>query len=369
MKIAIFNWRDIRNPKAGGAELYFHEMAKRWIKSENEVTWISAGWKGCKKNEEIDGINIYRTGNEFSVYIYAAFKFFSKAKDADVIIDIENGIPFFTPIYARNKKVLHIHHIHKDVWFREAGKNLFMNILAGIGYSLENWLMPFIYRKNKVVTLSKSSAREILNGKYSRYNPEIINPGVEFYEYKKVGKNRRPIVLYLNRIKKYKGVKVLVDAARELYSRNNKIDFWIAGAGDDLNEMIKYAKQYKINNVKFLGRVSEEKKAELMQKAWIFANPSSKEGWGIVNVEANYFGTPVIGSDVHGIRDSVLDGKTGLLFKEGNYKELADKIEYLVKNNKERTRMGKEGMKWARKYGWDKVASEYLNILHKTAAN
>ena len=66
MKILIFNWRDIKHPKAGGAELYFHELAKRWILEGHKVLWISGGWKDCKKNEVIDSIFVKRVGNEYS---------------------------------------------------------------------------------------------------------------------------------------------------------------------------------------------------------------------------------------------------------------------------------------------------------------
>jgi glycosyltransferase involved in cell wall biosynthesis len=114
-----------------------------------------------------------------------------------------------------------------------------------------------------------------------------------------------------------------------------------------------------------LGYVSAKEKYKLMEKSWIFINPSFKEGWGIVNVEANYFGLPVIGSNVSGIKDSVVGGKTGILFEYGNSRELGSKILDLIKDKKLRGIMGKDAIKWARTFSWESAAREYLKILEE----
>jgi glycosyltransferase involved in cell wall biosynthesis len=356
MKIAIVTWRDIKHPKAGGSELYFHELAKRWVKWGNEVVWLSPKFENCLSEETCDGIRIIRKRGMLSLGFQAG-----KLKDVDIIIDVENGVPFFTPLFSKKKKILQIHHIHKDVWFRELSFPL-----AVIGWIIETKIMPIVYRKVRVMTISKSSAEEITREKFTKFQPYIVNPGIEFYKTKKFAKSKEPTILFLNRIKKYKGVKILLDAVKEINKEKNDIKVLIAGSGDDLESMKKYAQKNKLNNVKFLGRISEKKKAELMQKAWIFVNPSFKEGWGIVNIEANYFGTPVLGSDVGGIRDSVVDKKTGLIFPYGDHKALASKIKYLIKNKKILANMSKNGKKWAKNFSWDKKAKEYLNILKKT---
>jgi glycosyltransferase involved in cell wall biosynthesis len=364
MKILIFTWRDIKNPKAGGSEVYFHELAKRWIKLGNRVQWISAGWKNCKKQESIDGVKINRVGGEMSLYLLAPFIYLSLKEKPEIIIDNENGIPFFTPLFSLKRKFLHIHHNHKEIWKTQTeSRGLKDKLLGKIGYFLENILMPRIYRNISVITISPSSKEEISKG-YKKI-AGVVNPGIEFYKYKKISKSKNPSILFLNRIKRYKGVKTLLDASVKLRDIKN-LEVLIAGEGDDLEEMKEYARKKEIKNVKFLGRISEEKKQELMQKTWVFINPSSKEGWGIVNIEANYFGTPVIGSNVSGIKDSVIHEKTGLLFEHGNDKDLAEKIRVLLHNKKLREKMGKTGKEWALKFDWDKKAKEYLKILKET---
>jgi len=361
MKILILNWRCIKNPDMGGSEIYFYELAKRWVKWGNEVTWFSPMFKNCLKEEKVDGIKFIRRGNKYSVYVSAFLDYITKLdKDFDVIIDVENGIPFFSPLYIKNKKIfLHIHHIHKDVWFKQMPFPF-----SFIGFILENNVMPLFYKKKQIITLSKSSYNEIIKNKISKFEPKIVNPGIEFYKHKKVQKSKNPTILFLNRIKKYKGIDTFLRAAKELKEKD--IEFWVVGDGDYLEKSKNYVKNKELNNVTFFGKVSEDKKKELMQKAWIFVNPSYKEGWGIVNIEANYFGVPVIGSNVAGIKDSVIDGKTGLLFEYGNYKSLVEKIDYLINNKKELNSFSKNARKWAINFDWDKKAGEYLNILKFT---
>lgn len=341
--------------------MYFHELAKRWVRSGTEVFWFSSKFEGSQKEEIIDGIKILRGGGSFGVY-GSAFLNYMKRKlpeDVDVIIDVENGIPFFSPFYIKNKKiVLQVHHVHKEVWFKEMKAPF-----SYMGYFLEAKLMPRVYKKSKLITLSESSAEEILKEKFTKEKPFIVSPGIEFYKIKKYEKTKKPSILFLNRVKKYKGVDTFLKAAKKLKEENENMDFWLAGDGDYLEEMKVFVKENKLGNVKIFGRVSEEKKRELMKKSWVFVNPSFKEGWGIVNIEANYTGTPVIGSNVGGIKDSIANNKTGLLFEYGNHAELADKIKLIVKDKKLRQKLIMGGLSWAKKFDWDNKAEQYLNIL------
>jgi glycosyltransferase involved in cell wall biosynthesis len=363
MKILIMIWRDIKHPQAGGSELYFHELAREWIKKGHKVSWISGGWKGCKKIEVIDGIEIERIGGDMSSHLLAPIAYLRMKEKPDVIIDVENGIPFFTPLFSRKPRILHIHHVHKDVWARELSFPA-----SKIGYFLEMYLMPLFYRRSKIITLSNSSANEIKK-EFGLDIAGIVNPGIGFPKYKKFKKAKKPTLLFLNRIKKYKGVKYFLDALLILNKEIKGIEAFVAGSGDDLEDMKRYAKRIGLRNVSFLGKISEEKKHELMQKSWIFVNPSLKEGWGIVNIEANYFGTPVVGSNVSGIKDSVIDGKTGLLFKQGDSNDLANKIKKIIENKELREKMSVEARKHALKFSWSKKAEEYLKLINKLINN
>jgi len=362
MKILIFEWRDIKNPKAGGSELYFHELAKRWVGQGNKVTIICGGWEGCNKEEVIEGIKTIRIEKEFSQYLLSPFAYFKLKEKPNIIIDVENGIPFFIPLFSKPTKILHIHHIHKNVWFKETWNGGLKNkVIALIGYFLETKVMPFVYRNTKIVTVSESSNEEIK--RLFKKEAEIVYNGVDTNKFKPDEKSKTPEIIFVGRLKKYKSVDVLLKAISSL--KNEKIKVYIIGRGDDEERLKKLRKNLNLKHVIFKGFVSENEKIKHLQRAWLAINPSMIEGWSITNIEANACGTPVIGSNVPGIKDSVIDRKTGLLFKYGDEKELAEKIDFLIKNKKIRENMGKEAIKWAKNFSWDKSAEKYLDIIKK----
>ncbi|VVB80296.1 Trehalose synthase [uncultured archaeon] len=366
MRILIFNWRDIKNPRAGGSELFFHEISKQLVKRGHKVTWIVGGWKNCKEEEFIDGIKIKRVGGELSLYSLAPLAYFKIKSDIDVIIDVDNGLPFFTPLFALNKKrFYHVHHVHKEIWKKEAeGKGIKEKLIALIGYSIERFIVPLVYSNEKVITISKSSADEIKYLKIGKRISGIVSPGIQrSLKEKKWAKSKRPTILFLNRIKRYKGIQIFLDAIKILEKQKIKPEVWVCGGGDDLEKMKEYSKEQALEGVTFFGRISEEKKIELMDKAWIFVNPSFKEGWGIVNIEANDCGVPVVGSNVGGIKDSVVDGKTGLLFNYGDSKDLAEKLKVLLENKSLREKFGNEARKWSKQFTWEKSADKFLEII------
>ncbi|OGH04400.1 MAG: hypothetical protein A2W22_05095 [Candidatus Levybacteria bacterium RBG_16_35_11] len=71
MNILIYNWRDIKNPAAGGAEVVTHEISKRLVLKGHKISLFTSGFKGCKEKETIDGVEIIRSGGRFTVYLKA----------------------------------------------------------------------------------------------------------------------------------------------------------------------------------------------------------------------------------------------------------------------------------------------------------
>jgi len=357
MHIAILNWKDIRHPQAGGAELYAHRQALIWRQRGHSVSWICARASGQKASDEIDGIQIHRVGGRFSVYL-RMFAAFPRLTNVDVVIDVENGIPFFSPLFTRCPKVLVIHHVHREVWHKELPW-----LPAVIGRFLELKIMPWLYRGVPIVTVSESSREDVANIMPTNYISIVhngvgdrLNPGTP---------SERPEIVYLGRLKKYKSVEVLLRAMVEL--KDEDLTLNIIGTGDDEESLRRLCEEFGLNSVKFHGFVTEDEKLNLLQRAWLAVNPSMVEGWSVTNIEANACGLPVIGSNVPGIRDSIVDDETGLLFEYGNVSELAAKIRGLVNNTSERERLGRNAYMWAKQFSWEASAESLLHILEDVA--
>ncbi|NTU46191.1 glycosyltransferase [Candidatus Roizmanbacteria bacterium] len=358
--ILIFNWRDTKHRFAGGAEVYIHELAKRWVKAGHNVTLFCGNDGHNPRNEMIDGIEIVRRGGFYFVYIWAFLYYILKFRGKyHTIIDCENGIPFFTPLYSRENKYLLIHHVHQEVFMKSLRPPL-----SWLAIFLESRAMPWAYKNTNVITVSPSSKQEIMDYKLTTKEPKIIFNGVDVSKYKPGKKSKHPTILYVGRLKLYKSLHVFIHAALKVLKEFPTATFIIAGDGEELKKLRKLVSQLGLTEkVRLLGKVTEEEKIRLYQKAWIFMNPSFMEGWGITSIEANACGTPVIASNVPGLRDSVRNPTTGILVEYGNSDKFALEVSKMLKDREFRTRLSRNSVDWAQNFTWEKSAESSLTLF------
>jgi len=355
MRIAIFNWRCFRHPQAGGSELYLYEQASIWASQAHEVVWFTSQPSKTKRDEIHDGIRFIRRGGAFSVYMWAAINYFRFEK-VDVVIDVENGIPFFAPFYTKAPVVLLIHHIHTDVWHQETSKPT-----AHVGTLLESKVMPLCYRSTPIVTVSESSA-DMIGELFGRHGSIDIVYNAISSDLRPGQKADSPEIIYLGRLRRYKSIDVLLEAVGRLGDLAPVVH--IVGQGEDEPRLRAIAKSLGIKAL-FHGYVNVDEKMRLLQRSWVAVNPSSMEGWGITNIEANACGTPVIGSNVPGIRDSIVPGRTGLLVPYGEQEALAEAIRTLVEDEKQRAMMSQAAREWAARFSWEASAKAFMNVLER----
>ncbi len=352
--ILILTWRDIVNNKSdfGGNEVYIDKIANGLANKGYNVTVFSS--KGVdQSNEEIlNGVRYIRKGSRCTVYFWAALYYiFGLGKNIDFIIDSENGVPFFTPLYTKKPKVLLVHHFHNGQWFKE-----FPLPIAAVGYYIERFVMPLVYKNTRFVTVSNSSKLDLEFLGITPDNVQIAYNGTNLtgeFDYAQKELYENPIILYLGRLREYKRIDLAISAVAEIKKSIPNIKLIIAGTGDDESRLKEIVSEMKLeDNVSFLGFVNEVKKQELLAKSWVYVNPSSKEGWGIVNIEANYYGTPVVGFNVFGVRDSVKDGYSGYLAE--NFQDFVNKLLKALKSeNGELETMQKNAINWASKFNWE----------------
>jgi len=361
MKILIFNWRDIKNSWAGGSEIYIHEIAKRLVIKGNQVT-LFCGQDPQKKlleEEIIDGVKVVRKGGRFSVYLWAPIYYFKKLrKEADVVIDTQNGIPFFTPLFSLKKKVCIVFHVHGKQFFYELAFPL-----NYVGFILEKYLFSVIYRGQKIIAISKTTKEELLRIGFSPKNINLVYVGIDKIKNSNgIKKFLKPTLIYLGRIKSYKRVDLLVRLMPDILKRVPNARLLIAGWGTEggvLTDIVMRGSVRK--HVEVIGPVSEEEKRNLLSRSWVFVNPSIHEGWSISVLEANLYGTPAVAFRVPGLSESIVDGKTGTLCD--NEENLVDCISSLLNDEKKRNEFGKNAKNWAGSFSWDKSAQDLFKII------
>lgn len=359
MRILIFNWRDTKHKWGGGAEVYLHEVAKRWAKEGHQVVWFCGSDHRSARQEVMDGIHIIRRGGFFTVYVWAfLYYIFHFHGHFDAIVDSENGVPFFTPMYVREPKYLLVHHVHQNV-FRE---HLHFP-LAQIALFLETKLMPLVYRNEKILTVSESSKHD-LKKLFPKSDISVVNPGIDPQKFHTSKKTLTPSFLYLGRIRPYKNLDIAIKAFAKVVSEHPKATLTIAGWGENIRDLKDLAEKLGVQkSVNFLMRVTEEEKIQLLGQSWVMLQPSSFEGWGITVIEANASGTPVIASDVIGLRDSVLHQETGLLVPARDVDGFASAMEYLITHKSRLTNLSSASLSWSENFDWNVNAASFLNHL------
>lgn len=358
--VLIFNWRDIKHVWAGGAERYIHEISKRWVKSGSNVTLFCSNDNKNPSEEVIDGVRIIRRGGHYTVYFWAFLYYLLKFRGKyDTVIDCENGIPFFTPIYVRKPIYLIIHHVHQDIFRKEL-----IFPASVISKILEGKLMPLLYKKKKIITVSPSSKHDIEKLGFRSKNITINHNGVNKINNAKHKKTIHPSFVYVGRLKGYKNLDILIEAIYELTKKYPDAKLSIAGTGEKHKDLKKLIKNYNIEkSVKLLGKVSETEKYKLFSESWAALHPSNIEGWGITVLEANSCGTPVIASNVNGLKDSVRNGKTGLLVHPNKINSWINAMEKIIENKMLYRKLSNEALNWSKNFSWDQSANKLYQAI------
>lgn len=366
MRILIFNWRDIKNPGAGGAEIVTHECAKRWVKAGHEVTLFTTAFPMSKADEIIEGINVIRRGNRYTVY-WHAFRYYRKHFQGkfDLVIDEINTLPFFTPLYVKEPIVALTHQLCRKIWFYESWFPI-----AIIGFLLEPLCLK-IYRNIPIMTVSQSTKKDLVKLGFKAERIHIVPEGIDFKPLAKVtSKEKYPTLVYVGRLKKSKRIHHILKAFSLIKKEKPKARLWLIGNGDPHKKKLeKLVKKIRLKNVVFWGFQEEKEKLSLAQKAHVMVMASVKEGWGLAITEANAMGTPAVIYNVDGLRDSTQDGVTGLMCPVNNPSSLAKTIFKLLNDEELRRTLSEGALDYSRQFSWDRSAEESLKIVAWVAQN
>lgn len=368
MKILIFSWRGPDHPNAGGAEVSTHEHAKGWVKAGHDVTLFTSYFHGAKEEEDIDGVKIKRKGRQMFGVQWEAFKWylFASHERFDLVIDQFHGIPFFTPIYVKEKKLGFIHEVAKEVWKLNSWPEPYNLFPAILGTIFEPLIFKLIYKKIAFMTVSNSTKQDLVSWGISSKEITVIHNGIIIPKDIQVMEKEKEITLiFLGAISRDKGIEDALKVFSTLSKSRDNWKFWVVGKAEDsyLRRLKLFSKELGIERrVTFYGFVNEKRKFELLIRAHLLINTSVREGWGLVVIEAAFVGTPTVGYNVPGLRDSIIDGKTGVLCSP-TPNSCAEEIIALMKDAKRYKNLEVNCKKWGREFQWEKSVGESLKLI------
>lgn len=362
MNIMIINWRDMDNPLYGGAEIHMVEIAEYLAKKHN-VYYITSMYKGAEKRSMRNNVHYIRIGDEltFNFSVMIRMKTLLSEIRPHVILEDINKVPFFSPLFTDVPVLAVIPHIFGKSIFNQANF-----LIASYVYLMEKPI-KHVFRKSYYEVISESTRQDLIKRGMRAERIKVIQCGVDntYAHMSSIPKSDKPIITYIGRLKKYKSIQHIIKAMPILRERFPDIRFLIAGKGDYEDDLKRIAENSgEKDAVEFLGYISEHDKWELLRKSWLSIYPSMIEGWGIVNIEANLMKTPVVCADVPGLRDSVKNGYSGLLYKWGDTEDLADKVCRILDSHAYE-QYSQNAYKWAGQFTWENAGRRTENLINR----
>ncbi len=369
MKILLIEYRDITHPEAGGAELLLFEVFSRIVQAGHAVDYLCCSYAGAKPVETIRGIRVIRQGGQmtFNFVVPFFYRRHLRQNRYDVIIEGIDKLPFYMPLFeSKIPVVCTIPHLFGKAVFQE------VNFILGSYVYAYELLIPFVYKNCFISALSDSTQADLIRRGLRQDLIEVVYTGLSQEKYTappNKSPRHHPIILYVGRVKKYKGVDIGLRAVRQLAAKYPDIEYQIVGSGDYVPTLKALAAEYRLErNVTFCGYVSHERKVELMQQADVLIYCSPKEGWGLSVIEANACGTVAVASNSPGLCEAVLDQKTGFLTPHGDVGALAGHIDRLLSDAVLYERMRRAALDWAAGFSWDRTAQKTTALLEKAIA-
>lgn len=349
LRVTFLSWRDLAHTQAGGSEVLIDRLALGCMERGHDVTLMCGGPVGRRP------YRVHSLGGRFAQYLRAPFAYACHSRDADVVVDVENGVPFFSPVWRRAPVLCLVHHVHGAQWQLH-----FNRVVARIGWALERWAMPLAYRRAPFVAVSPSTADSLRAIGVSASSINVIINGIDLAPTATARRGEEPVFVALGRLVAHKRLDLLLRAWEQVYPRIGG-RLIIAGDGPQYERLRGMAGA----GAEVVGAVSEEDKQRLLSSAWLLVHPAVHEGWGIVVMEAAAHATPTLAFNVPGVRDAVQPDVTGVLVEDEQ--AFVDRWLELAGDPARRDELGRGARERARGFSWSHTIDRFDALLREAA--
>lgn len=363
-------------PHLGGMDNVAKELSERLAKKGHQVEVFTSDI-GCPKDKQLKStknlkIN-YLPAWEFAHTPIIPSLFWRLMKiPKDSIVCVHSSGEAFVPeivyLISKIKKISYIIHIHLDVG--PTGKFGFL-----LPFYKKIFLNKILKSSKKIIVPTKDYIN-IIKNKYSLQEEKItcMSNGIDLKIFKKLKSNWRlhkPIkLLFVGRFSKQKDVPLLIRSFKKLTEKNSgNVKLHIVGDGEEKNKIITLIKKEKLENGIVLHGLKQGKKLhEIYQNSDIFISATNQESFGLTYLEAMASGLPIVTTNIPGVRNVIKNNYNGLLVKP-TPEEIAKAIEKLIKDPNLRKKLAENGLKEVKKYSWDKIAKQYIQLYKQILKN
>ena len=357
--VVFFNWRDTANPEGGGSERYVETMARGLVEHGAHVTIFCAAHEAAPSDQVVDGVRYVRRGNHLDVYLLGVWSLLRRRFGrVDIVVDVQNGLPFFTRLGTHKPVVVLVHHVHREQW-----PVVFPGMLGKVGWWIERRLAPLLYRRCQYIAVSRATRTELMQLGVDKERIAVVHNGTARPPAVDAVKTVCPSLVVVSRLVPHKQIEHAVDAVAAIRDTHPDVSLTIVGSGWWEDDLRKYVADSGVGDlVTFEGYVSEARKHEILARSWLMLLPSIKEGWGLVVGEAGAHRVPTVAyASAGGTRESISDQRSGLLVADSA--ELSSAVRALLENGEERERLGAGALEMSRTFSWEHSQESFAHVL------
>jgi len=357
--VVFFSWRDTRNPEGGGAEVYLEKVARGLVERGARVTIFCAAHAAAPADEVHDGIRFVRRGSKMGVYLRGLLALAGRRFGRiDAVVDVQNGLPFFTRMLTRQPVTVLVHHVHREQW-----PVVYPGLTGRVGWWIESSLAPRLYRACQYVAVSQATRDELVGLGVDADRIAIVHNGTDPVIPNDDVKSSQPSVCVVGRLVPHKQVEHAIDAWARLRETIPGLRLTVVGSGWWEEELRAHALTLPGGEaIEFTGHVSEEQKQDIYAASWVMALPSLKEGWGLVIGEAGMHGTPTVAyRSAGGTRESIEDGLSGLLADD--FDEFVAGLEKLLTRPTERAALSAGARDMSHRFTWEHAQGSFARVV------
>lgn len=366
LDVVVLNWRDLLHPEGGGSERFIEEVSRGLVARGHRVTLFCADHGRAPRQELRDGVRYVRRGGRFGVYPRALAGLASgRLGRPDVVVDVGNGLPFWSPTVRRGRPVLSVvHHVHREQWPAVMGP-----VAARVGWWLESRAAPRVYRNVPTVAVSEVTRQELLGLGLREELVRVVHNGTDRPPAQSVPPAPEPTLCILGRLVPHKRVDHALAAVARLRESFPGLRLDVVGTGWGADDFVAEARRLGVQDVvTFAGFVDEGSKHRLLSRSWVHLCPSLKEGWGLSVMEAAARGVPTVAyRDAGGLSESIAHGRTGLLV-EPDLDAFVEGVRRLLADETLRRRLGTQARTHAEGFTWERTVQRFEQALYWAAA-
>ena len=354
--VLLLNWRDTTNPEGGGSERFVEEVARGLAVLGWSVTVLCAAYPGSPREARRDEVRYLYRGSKVTVYLRGLWH--TLLHRPDRVVDVQNGLPFFTRLVRRTGVVVLVHHVHQEQW-----QVVYPGWQGRFGWWLESRVAPRLYRDCRYVTVSSASRDELLQLGVDAARVDVVHNGTDPAPARQLPQAAAPTVVCVGRIVPHKQIEHAVDAIAEVRAELPDARLVVVGSGWWEESLRAYVAERGLQEaVEFRGHVSEADKHAAYDEAWVLALPSLKEGWGLVVGEAAGHGVPTVAyRSAGGPTESVHDGLSGVLVDSP--REFRAALAELLREEALRRRLSAGALATAGNFTWPATVRSFDRIL------